>query len=391
MASAALRLLQQIVEDDMHADEHAHEHADEHLEEVFGDAHDEHGENTQNLRIAAIFIVMSAGLLGGIPPLLMKTFRDQGSIVRLLLRALAAGIIIALALIHIIPEAVEPMHSLTESFKRPYPHLGGAVVAFGVIVMVVAEGVTHALLENNLAHKSNNHNHSQDEENGSKKMDVVKQVSSSGPLDVSTDDEEHHHHHHLPLAAAHTGTLREQVMAYMFELGCIFHSVIIGITLGVMTGSKSDVVAMLIALAFHQLLEGIALSSFIIDAAVGMVKGVIMIVIYALTSPVGIAIGIGITKTYDENSVKAKAVQGVFNGLSGGMLLYIGLVQLIAEDFQRKALMARAPKLWVRISCYLALIFGVAAMAILGIWEAGGHEDGHTEGVAGEEDAHVHH
>jgi solute carrier family 39 (zinc transporter), member 1/2/3 len=144
-------------------------------------------------------------------------------------------------------------------------------------------------------------------------------------------------------------------MAYMFELGCIFHSVIIGITLGVLTGQKSDVsicglsmcvgcstllscsisaprvcsaasqraepdaclfpmrwlqvVAMLIALAFHQLLEGIALSSFIIDASVGMVKGVIMIVIYALTSPVGIAIGIGISKSYNENSVTAKAVQ----------------------------------------------------------------------------------
>lgn len=53
-----------------------------------------------------------------------------------------------------------------------------------------------------------------------------------------------------------------------------------------------------------------------------------MIVIYACTSPVGIAIGIGITETYDDTSTKAIAVKGVFNGLSGGMLLYIGLVQV---------------------------------------------------------------
>jgi hypothetical protein len=32
-----------------------------------------------------------------------------------------------------------------------------------------------------------------------------------------------------------------QVMAVMFELGCIFHSVIIGIGLGVMTGNRTAV------------------------------------------------------------------------------------------------------------------------------------------------------
>lgn len=45
--------------------------------------------------------------------------------------------------------------------------------------------------------------------------------------------------------------------------------------------------------------------------------------------------------------------------------------QLLAEDFQRKTLLVRAPRLWLRIGCYCALVLGVGCMAILGLWEAG--------------------
>ncbi len=45
----------------------------------------------------------------------------------------------------------------------------------------------------------------------------------------------------------------------------------------------------------------------------------------------GIA-GIAIASSYDPSSERARAAQGCLNGVSGGMLLYISLVQLVAED-----------------------------------------------------------
>ena len=94
--------------------------------------------------------------------------------------------------------------------------------------------------------------------------------------------------------------------------------------------------------------------------------GMFMIATYSLTCPIGVAIGIGIADTYDEGSVKAIATQGVFNGVSAGMLLYIALVQLIAEDVSRREITRQ--QWWVRPASYGCLFLGAAVMAILGIW-----------------------
>ncbi len=91
-----------------------------------------------------------------------------------------------------------------------------------------------------------------------------------------------------------------------------------------------------------------------------------MVVVYSLTCPVGIAVGIGIAETYDPESTEARAVQGVFNGVSGGMLLYISLVQLIAEDMGK--VQSGAASRSVRVMSYLALICGAALMCMLAVW-----------------------
>ncbi len=56
-------------------------------------------------------------------------------------------------------------------------------------------------------------------------------------------------------AAELVGGLRLRVVAYMFELGCIVHSVIIGVSLGINKTDRAQVRALLIALSFHQWLE----------------------------------------------------------------------------------------------------------------------------------------
>lgn len=75
---------------------------------------------------------------------------------------------------------------------------------------------------------------------------------------------------------------------YLTEAGIIFHSVMIGITLGVTSESFNTLLA---ALCFHQFFEGFALASAAVDAALGTAKCIIMAVAYSVTTPVGIAIG----------------------------------------------------------------------------------------------------
>lgn len=68
--------------------------------------------------------------------------------------------------------------------------------------------------------------------------------------------------------------LHTQTLAYMFEFGCLVHSVIIGISLGVIDKDYPQVRNVMIALCFHQLLEGIGLGAFISVANFGLLKGV---------------------------------------------------------------------------------------------------------------------
>ncbi|GLJ17948.1 hypothetical protein SUGI_0315060 [Cryptomeria japonica] len=90
-----------------------------------------------------------------------------------------------------------------------------------------------------------------------------------------------------------------------------------------------------------------------------------MALAFSFTTPVGIAVGIGISSSYDENSQTALVVQGLFDAASSGILIYMALVDLIAADF----LTPRMRKnLSLQMWCYAALFLGAGAMALLAIW-----------------------
>lgn len=50
--------------------------------------------------------------------------------------------------------------------------------------------------------------------------------------------------------------------------------------------------------------------------------------LYAITTPVGIAVGLGIRNTYNPGSATASIVSGVMDSLSAGILVYTGLVEV---------------------------------------------------------------
>lgn len=64
---------------------------------------------------------------------------------------------------------------------------------------------------------------------------------------------------------------------------------LIGITLGVTGGSAFT--TLLVALSFHQFFEGFAIGSAVVDAGLGPLRSMLMGLAYAVTTPIGIAIG----------------------------------------------------------------------------------------------------
>lgn len=151
----------------------------------------------------------------------------------------------------------------------------------------------------------------------------------------------------------------------LLEAGILFHSIFIGIALSVATGPTF--VVFLIAIAFHQSFEGLALGSRI--AAIHFPKSSprpwLMVLAYGLTTPLGQAIGLGVHNLYDPLSAAGLLMVGIMNAISSGLLLFAGLVQLLAEDFltekSYETLTGRR-----RVQAFMAVVTGAGLMAGVG-------------------------
>ena len=151
----------------------------------------------------------------------------------------------------------------------------------------------------------------------------------------------------------------------LLEAGILFHSVFIGMALSVATGPTFAV--FLIAIGFHQSFEGLALGSRI--AAIHFPRSSpqpwFMVLAYGTTTPIGQAIGLIVHNLYDPLSQTGLLMVGFMNAISSGLLLYAGLVQLLAEDFltekSYKSLRGRK-----RIQAFAAVIAGSLLMAGVG-------------------------
>ncbi|KAF3942041.1 hypothetical protein ABW19_dt0201341 [Dactylella cylindrospora] len=151
----------------------------------------------------------------------------------------------------------------------------------------------------------------------------------------------------------------------VLEFGVIFHSIIIGLNLGV---AGEELNTLFIVLVFHQGFEGLGIGARM--SALPFKKGSylpwILCLAYGLSTPIAIAIGIGLRTTYNPGSFTANVVSGVLDSLSAGILTYTGLVELLARDFLFDPKRTRDnKKLTFMLAC---TVLGAGLMALLGKW-----------------------
>lgn len=92
----------------------------------------------------------------------------------------------------------------------------------------------------------------------------------------------------------------------------------------------------------------------------------ILCLAYGLTTPIAISIGLGLRTTYNSGSYTANVVSGVLDSLSAGILIYTGLVELLARDFLFDPKRTKDGKrLTFMCACVL---LGAGLMALLGKW-----------------------
>ena len=226
----------------------------------------------------------------------------------------------------------------------------------------------------------------------------------SSPEDATPPAQVHSHHTHGHEGAT-GGPLDEHPLAQVvsiliLEFGVIFHSFITGITLAVST----DFIPLFLVLIFHQLFEGLGLGTRLAHLAIfttpqsdavqddrssasasnpktipptgplpfRVSKGYALFpwlgaLAFSLTLPLGVAVGLGVRNSYAPNSSTASIVSGVFDSFSSGILLYTGLVELLAHEFLFSRAMREAP-LGRVVYAGVCVLLGAGLMSLLGRW-----------------------
>ncbi|KAE8654115.1 Zinc transporter 5 [Hibiscus syriacus] len=262
-----------------------------------------------------------------------------------MIKSFAAGRILATGFVHILPNAFETLTSpcIKTSLWGKFPFSGFIAMMSAIGTLMIDAFVTG----------------------------YYKRRHSSNHKQVDPGDEEHAGHVHIHTHATHghahgsadsrsdqdllvTQLIRQHIISQVLEVGIVVHSVVIGISLG--ASQSADTIRPLVAaLSFHQFFEGMGLGGCISQAEFKSLWVAIIGTFFSLTTPLGIAIGIGVSSFYKHNTQTALIV-GVLNSASAGILVYMALVDLLAADFMNLRLQSNATlqlgchglEIWVR-------------------------------------------
>ncbi|XP_071736087.1 zinc transporter 5-like [Rutidosis leptorrhynchoides] len=325
---------------------------------VFADCTCERDEITGNknqalaYKLIALVSILVAGSIGVSLPFASNIFpalhpeKDDFFLVK----AFAAGVILATGFIHILPDAFENLKSpcLKEHPWADFPFTG-----FVAMVATIATQMFESL---SLAYERKDKTETdvklggggEDEEKGGRVHTNHQHVHGSFVL--PNEDE--------------SQVYRYRIISKVLELGIIVHSVIIGLSLGVSKSPKT-IKPLIVALSFHQFFEGLGLGGCIFQAKIKYVAVILMGVFFAFTTPSGILIGIFVSKTYEEDTPTALIVQGVLNAAASGILIYMALVDLISPDFKNQRMQNNKILL---LSSSVSLLVGAGLMSLLAKW-----------------------
>ncbi|KIW72148.1 hypothetical protein PV04_00367 [Phialophora macrospora] len=353
------------------------------------------------LRIAAVFIIWVTSSIGASFPIFANRHRGLKvpEWVFFICKYFGSGVIIATAFIHLLAPAVDALTDpcltgpITEYDWAEGIALMTIFVLFFVELMVMRYG--------NFGGHAHGHDHEHGDERGQMQQFELERstpdtegtaratdtlspykdtpttltlpsTARSASSHVPGEDHMGHVREHSEIEDAANPLSFEDYKAQMtaifiLEFGIIFHSIFIGLTLAVAGGEFNT---LFIVIIFHQTFEGLGLGSRLAVTPWPRKRQwtpYVLALAYGLSTPLAIAIGLGVRKSYPPGSQTTLITNGVFDAVSAGILIYTGLVELMAHEFMFSNSM-RSASLRTVMAAFVTMSLGAALMALLGKW-----------------------
>ncbi|KAA8549435.1 hypothetical protein F0562_001092 [Nyssa sinensis] len=317
------------------------------------------GRAAANLKFVSIFVIFFTSVVGiSLPVMLARLFHGKPVYDKaiLLIKCFAAGVILSTSLVHVLPDAFDALADCQVASRHPWKDFpfSGLVTLIGVLMALLVDLTASSHVDSHTNSHYTPVGTNEELTTGCKKSEESR--VESGALAISDDRQ-----------PEDLVKMKQRLVSQVLEIGIIFHSVIIGVTMG-MSQNQCTIRPLVAALAFHQIFEGMGLGGCIAQAGFNFGTTAYMCFMFSVTTPMGIVLGMMIFSLtgYDDNNPNALILEGLLGSLSSGVLIYMGLVDLIALDFFHNKLMSSHS--WLKKASFIALTLGSTSMSILALW-----------------------
>ncbi|KAL7663873.1 Zinc-regulated transporter 2 [[Candida] zeylanoides] len=351
-------------------------------------------------RISSVFVILVTSGIGTFLPILSSkySFVRLPSWVFFIAKFFGSGVIVATGFIHLLQPANEALtDECLSGVWQDYP-MAFAFALIALFVLFFGELISFHYLDRKIQGGSDfsedpeEHSHSHfgnsdlythkkeeaaaEDDEDDEKADAPTNVVATKPAKNKFPKHfEHASEHQDPEALGTPTNIKEREQYYgqlmgvfVLEFGVMFHSVFVGISLAV---AGDEFVSLYIVLVFHQMFEGLGLGTRIATTnwpANRRATPWVMALAYTLTTPIAIAIGLGVRTSYPSGSTRDLITNGVFDSVSAGILLYTGIVELMAHEFLYSNEFKGPGGFKKMLLAFFVMCWGTGLMALLGKW-----------------------
>ncbi|KAJ5675948.1 hypothetical protein N7462_008845 [Penicillium macrosclerotiorum] len=274
------------------------------------------------LRIGTLFVILVTSAIGVFAPILLAQLRfaSINAIVSIILKQFGTGVIIATAFVHLYTHA-SLMFTNECLGELDYEATTSAVVMAGIFLAFLSEYAGHRFMAARARIAPSSTVETPETQLSSHK--------ASPPSTQPSNLVHLGHSHGLPLDPTKPNS---KFSVLVMEAGVLFHSILIGLTLVV--AGDSFYKTLLVVIVFHQFFEGLALGARIAMLPDAILPSkALMAGAFALITPIGMAIGLGVLHSFNGNERSTLIALGTLDALSAGILVWVGVVDMWARDW----------------------------------------------------------
>ncbi|KAL3682118.1 hypothetical protein R1sor_000140 [Riccia sorocarpa] len=287
------------------------------------------------VKVYCLIIIFFATFIPGVSPYFFRW--NYGFLV--LGIQFAAGVFLATAMLHFLSDANETFQELTTK-KYPFAFM---LACSGYLLTAIADAIIVTVLS-----RHSKQNRTADVEDGK---------DAANPAGKA---EAHQVHHLAVIPSAPLGD------AILLILALCFHSVFEGIAIGV-AGNKNDAWKALWTIALHKVFAAIAMGIALLRILPNrpLLSCASYAFAFAISSPIGVAIGIIIDSTSQGST--ADWIYAISMGIATGVFIYVAINHLLAKGF----IPPDNEKVAVDTPLYklLAFTLGLGVLFVVMIWD----------------------